>query len=74
MVLSYDGFCFFQRSKPPLDLKIFVSSDTFYNSALFHEQFEFTRLFTAFGIRFNLRRKINAPGREPIPLYDALVW
>ena len=74
MVLSYDGFCFFQRSKPPLDLKIFVSSDTFYNSALFHEQFEFTRLFTAFGIRFNLRRKINASGREPTPLYDALVW
>ena len=73
VVLSYDGFCFFQRSKPPLDLKIFVSSDTFYNSALFHEQFEFTRLFTAFGILM-LRRKINASGREPTPLYDALVW
>ena len=35
VVLGYDGFCFFQRSKPPLDLKIFVSSDAFYNSALF---------------------------------------
>ena len=44
MVLSYNGFCFPQRSKPPLNLQIFISSNAFYNSTLFYEQLEFSWL------------------------------
>src|SRR5262245_24670258 len=73
VVLSYDGFRLLQRSKSPLNLEIFVSSDAFDNSALLHEQLEVIRLVTAFVIRFDLGCKINAPCGEPIPLYDALI-
>ena len=71
MVLGYDGFCFPQRRKPPLNLKIFTSSDAFYNSTFFYEQLEFTWLSVFAAI--NLRGEIDAPGRDPIPLYDTLV-
>jgi hypothetical protein len=44
VVLSYNGFCFPQRSKPPLNLQIFISRDAFYNSTFFYEQLEFSWL------------------------------
>jgi hypothetical protein len=44
MVLGCDGFCFPQRSRPLLNLKIFISSDAFYNSMFFYPQLEFTWL------------------------------
>ena len=52
--------------KPPLNLKMFISGDTFYNSTFFYEQLEFTwlRIFVA----VKLRGEIDAPGRDPIPL------
>ena len=37
MVLRDNGFCFFQRGKPPLNLKIFVSSNAFDNSSFFYK-------------------------------------
>ena len=43
MVLGYDGLCFAQRCKPPLDLKVFISSGAFYNSPFFYAQLEFSR-------------------------------
>lgn len=71
MVLGYDGFCFPQRRKPPLNLKIFTSSDAFYNSPFFYEQLKFTWL--SIFVATKLRGEIDAPGRDPIPLYDTLV-
>ena len=44
VVLSCDHLCFPQRSKPPLNLQIFISSDAFYNSTFFYEQLEFSWL------------------------------
>ena len=75
MVLSYDGLCFTQRSKPPLDLKVLISSNAFYNSPFFHEQSEFTRpVFVLIANRFiQSRREIDTTGREPIVFYNTLV-
>ena len=42
VVVGYDGFCFPQRCKPPLNFEIFIPSDAFYNSAFFYQQFEFS--------------------------------
>ena len=42
MILRCHGLCFAQSSKPPLDLKVFISSNTFYNPAFFYKQLEFT--------------------------------
>src|SRR5207249_2221124 len=76
VVLSYNGFCFPQRSKPPLNLQIFISSNAFYNSTLFYEQLEFSWLIHVSGVGFNfcnLGCEIDASGSDPILFYDALV-
>ena len=73
MVLRRDVLCFAQRSKPPLDLKIFISSKAFYNPAFFHKQLKFTRL--VFALIINVSRKtrseIDTTSGTPIMLYDA---
>jgi hypothetical protein len=50
---------------------MFISGDTFYNSTFFYKQLEFTWLSVFVAIK--LRGEIDAPGRDPIPLYDTLV-
>src|SRR5262249_41610542 len=55
VVLSYNGFCFPQRSKPPLYLQIFISREALYNSTLFYEQLEFGWLIVVFGVACNFR-------------------
>jgi hypothetical protein len=42
--MGCDDFCFFQCREPPLNLKIFVSTNTFDNSTFFYEQLKFTWL------------------------------
>jgi hypothetical protein len=37
MVLRDNGFCFFQRGEPPLNLQIFIAGDAFDNSAFFYK-------------------------------------
>jgi hypothetical protein len=44
VVLSHNGFCFFQCGGPPLNLKIFISSNALDNSSFFYEQPKFTWL------------------------------
>src|SRR5215475_9377620 len=73
VVLSHNGFCFPQRSKPPLNLEVFISSDAFYNPAFFHEQLEFTWPIVISGGGCKLGCKIDASGGDPIPFYDPLV-
>jgi ABC-type uncharacterized transport system permease subunit len=72
VVLSHDGFCFFQCGGPPLNLKIFISSNAFDNSSFFYEQPEFTWLVRVV-IAVKTGGEINAASRYPIPLYDALI-
>jgi hypothetical protein len=72
VILSHNGFCFFQCGGPPLNLKIFISSNAFDNSSLFHEQPKFTWLVRVV-ITAEVRSEINATSRHLIPLYDALI-
>ena len=72
MVLRYDGLCFAQRRKPPLDLKVFVPSNAFHNSAFLYEQLEFAWVIGICAIAIKAGREIDAPGSDPIPLYHAL--
>src|SRR5262245_23444821 len=72
MILSDDGFCFFQRGSPPLNLKILISGNAFDNSSFFDEQPEFTWLICVV-VAVKLRRKIDAASRHPISLYDTLI-
>ena len=69
MILSHDGFCLVQRRKPPLNLKIFVSSNAFDNSTFFDKKLEFTWLVGVV-IAVEFGSEIDAPSRDPIPLYD----
>ena len=69
MVLSHNGFRFFKRGGPPLNLKIFISSNAFDNSSFFYEQPEFTWLVRVV-IAAEVRGEINAASRNPVPLYD----
>ena len=55
VVLRHHGFCFPQRSKPPLNLQIFISSEALHNSTFFYEQLEFGWLIVVFGIACNFR-------------------
>jgi len=74
VVPGYDGVCFAQRCKPPLDLKVFISSSGFYNSAFFYEQLEFSRSFLVLITEFiRSRREVDTTGGEPIMLYNTLV-
>ena len=73
MVPRNDALCLPQRRKPPLNLKVLAASDAFYDSAFFYEQLELAWLFVVSRIAIKLRCEIDAPGREPIPLYDTLV-
>src|SRR5262249_56849546 len=76
VVLRPHGFCFPQRSKPPLHLQIFISREALHNPTLFHEQLEFSGLIVVFGIACNFRNRgceIDAPGSDPIPFYDTLI-
>ena len=64
MVLSYNGFCFFKRGGPPLNLKIFISSNAFDNSSFFYEQPKFTWLaWVVIAIEFG--GEIDAPSPGP---------
>ena len=74
MKLGYDGLCFAQRSKPPLDLKVFISSDAFHNSPFFYEQLEFILLlFVLCSSGIQSRSKVDTTGGQPIMLYKTLL-
>ena len=67
--MSCDDFYFFKRGEPPLNLKIFVSTNAFDNSAFFYEQLKFTWLvWIAIAVEFG--GEIDAPSWDPIPFYD----
>jgi hypothetical protein len=56
-----------------LDLKVFISSNTFYNPAFFYKQLEFT--WFVFALITNVlksRREVDTTGGQPIMLYDTL--
>src|SRR5262245_6748588 len=72
MILSYDGFCFFQRGCPPLNFKIFISSNAFDNSSFFNQQPKFARLVCVV-IAAQICSEIDTASRYPIPLYDTLI-
>ena len=72
MILSYNGFCFFQCGGPPLNLKIFISGNAFDNSSFFYEQPKFTWLVRVV-IAVKVRSEIDAASRDPISLYDTLI-
>ena len=64
MVLSYNGFCFFQLGEPPLNLKMFVSSNAFDYSAFFYKELKFTGLaWVVIAIEFG--GEIDAPSPGP---------
>jgi hypothetical protein len=66
VILSYDGLCLAQCSKPPLDLKVLISSNAFYNSAFFYEQLEFARfVFVLIVNVFQSSREVDSPRRFP---------
>ena len=70
-ILSCDDFCFFKRGEPPLNLKIFVSTNAFDNSTFFYEQLKFTWLvWVVIAVEFG--GKIDTSSWDPIPLYDTL--
>ena len=71
MVLSYDGFCLSQRGEPPLNLKMFISSNAFDNSTFFYEQLKFIWL-SGVVRAIEVGGEINASSRDPIPLYNTL--
>src|SRR5262245_15208624 len=71
VVVSRDEFCFFQRGSPPLNLKIFISSDAFDNSLFFDEQPKFA-WFVCVVIAAKICSEIDAASRNPISLYDTL--
>ena len=60
MIVSYNGFCFSQRSEPPLNFKIFISSNAFDNSTFFYEQPKFTWLVRVV-IAVKVSGEIDAP-------------
>ena len=67
MVLRYDSLSFTQRSKPPLDLKIFISSNAFNNPAFFYKQLELTRF--VFALITNIlksRGEVDTTGGKPL--------
>src|SRR5215471_14205417 len=70
VVVGRDEFCFFKCRGPPLNLKIFISGDAFDDSTFFYEQSKFTWL-VRIGIAL-FGGEVDAPGRDPIPLYDTL--
>jgi hypothetical protein len=73
VVLRNGDLCFAQGGKPPLDLKVFVSGNAFYNSALFYKQPEFTSfVFVLIVDVFQACREVDAAGGEPIMLYNTL--
>jgi hypothetical protein len=73
VVLSYDGLCLDQSGKPPLNFKMFVSSNAFDNSTFFYKQLKFTWLaWVVIAIEFG--GEIDAASRYPIPFYDTLIW
>ena len=73
MVLRCDLLCFAQRSKPPLDLKIFISSNAFYNPAFFYKQLEFTWfVFALITDVLESRGEVDTTAGTPIMLYNAL--
>ena len=55
-------------------LKIVKSSNAFYNSAFFYDQLELIWLILICGDAVQASRKINAPGRNPVPFNYALGW
>ena len=73
MILRCHGLRFAQSCKPPLDLKVFISSNTFYNPAFFYKQLEFTRfVFALITNVLKSRGEIDTTGGQPIILYDTL--
>jgi ABC-type uncharacterized transport system permease subunit len=72
VVLSHNRFCFSQCGGPPLNFKIFISSNALDNSSFFYEQPKFTWLVRVV-IAVKVRSEIDAASRYPIPLYDALI-
>ena len=73
MVVRYDSLGFAQRSKPPLDLEAFISSNAFYNPTFFYKQFELTRfVFALITNVLKSRGEVDTTGGTPIMLYNAL--
>ena len=73
MVVSYDCFCFLQRSKPPLNFQIIISRNALYNSAFFYKQFEVIWLIGVFGVAVEVSCEIDTSCRHPVMLHDSLV-
>jgi hypothetical protein len=65
VILSHNGFCLFQCGGPPLNLKIFISSNAFDNSSFFYEQPKFTWLVRVV-IAIKVRSEIDAASRDPV--------
>jgi len=56
-----------------LDLKAFISSNAFYNPALFHKQLELARfVFASITDILESRGEVDTTGGTPIMLYNAL--
>ena len=73
MILRCHDLCFTQSSKPPLDLKVFISSNTFYNPAFFYKQLKFTRfVFALITNVLKSRGEVDTTGGQLIMLYDTL--
>jgi len=71
--VRHDSLCFAQRSKPPLNLEAFISSNAFYNPAFFYKQLELTRfVFALITNVLKSRGEIDTTGGTPIMLYNAL--
>ena len=71
MVVSRDEFSFFKCRRPPLNLKIFISSNAFDDSTFFYQQLKITWL-VRIGIAFEFGGEVYSPSWDPIPLYDTL--
>src|SRR5215475_13150603 len=57
---------------PPLNFKIFISSNAFDNSSFFNQQPKFARLVCVV-IAAQICSEIDTASRYPIPLYDTLI-
>jgi hypothetical protein len=56
-----------------LDLEVFISSNAFYDPALFDKQLELTRFVFALITNIKSRGEVDTTGAKPIMLYNTLL-